>query len=241
MTRVVISQPMYFPWAGFMAQMALADVYIWLDDTQFSKGSFTNRVQVKTPNGIKWMSIPLKGKGSFRLIRELAPGRPDWHQTHKALLEQAFRGRPHAADAISLFEEVDFEAPLSDVLVASAEVQAEAIGVLPETRTTSTALAVEGRSWERVLGLVKAVGGTEYISGMGGLAYLDHEAFEAAGVSVSYMNYAPHPWPQDAAPFTPYVTGLDLVASVSRAPARDHLNPATLDWRTMKALKEETS
>lgn len=241
MTRVVISQPMYFPWAGFMAQMALADVYIWLDDTQFSKGSFTNRVQVKTPNGIKWMSVPLEGKGSFRLIRELAPGRPDWHRTHKALLEQAFRGRAHAADAISLFEEVDFSAPLSDVLVASAEAQAEALGILPNIRTTSTALAVEGRSWERVLGMVKAVGGTEYISGTGGLAYLDHDAFEAAGVSVSYMNYAPRPWPQDAAAFTPYVTSLDLVASVSRILARDHLNPAVLDWRAMKALKEETS
>ncbi|MFT7595258.1 MAG: hypothetical protein ACI8R4_002586 [Paracoccaceae bacterium] len=47
MTRVVISQPMYFPWAGFLAQLALADVRIWLDDAQFSNGSFTNRVQVK--------------------------------------------------------------------------------------------------------------------------------------------------------------------------------------------------
>lgn len=46
MARVVISQPMYFPWFGFMAQMSLADVFIWLDDAQFSKGSFTNRVQV---------------------------------------------------------------------------------------------------------------------------------------------------------------------------------------------------
>ena len=241
MTRVVISQPMYFPWVGFMAQMALADVYIWLDDTQFSKGSFTNRVQVKTPGGIKWMSVPLEGKGSFQLIRDLSPGRPDWHRTHKALLEQALRGRPHAADAISLFEEVDFQAPLCEVLVASAEVQAKALNILPETRTTSTKLAVEGRSWERVLSLVKSVGGTEYISGMGGLAYLDHEAFEAAGVSVSYMNYAPRPWPQDEAPFTPYVTGLDLVASVSRTLAGDHLNPATLDWRAMKTLKEKPS
>jgi hypothetical protein len=241
MTRVVISQPMYFPWAGFLAQMALADVYIWLDDTQFSKGSFTNRVQVKTSSGIKWMSIPLEGKGSFRLIRELAAGRPDWHRGHRALLEQAFRGRPHAAEALELFDRVDFAAPLSDCLIASAEVQAEALAILPATRMTSTALGVGGRSWERVLNMVKAVGGSEYVSGMGGLAYLDHEAFEAEGVAVSYMDYAPVPWPQEPAPFTPYVTGLDLVASVSTAEAARHLNPATLGWRDMKALKENRS
>ena len=47
MTRVVITQPMLFPWPGFFEQLCLADVYIYLDDVQFSKGSFTNRVQIE--------------------------------------------------------------------------------------------------------------------------------------------------------------------------------------------------
>ena len=29
MTTVVISQPMYFPWPGFLAQLAIADVVVW--------------------------------------------------------------------------------------------------------------------------------------------------------------------------------------------------------------------
>ena len=40
---VVISQPMYFPWVGFLSQISMASTIIWLDDVQFSKGSFTNR------------------------------------------------------------------------------------------------------------------------------------------------------------------------------------------------------
>ena len=48
MTTVVISQPMFFPWVGMFEQIALADVYVHYDDVQFSKGSFTNRVQLKT-------------------------------------------------------------------------------------------------------------------------------------------------------------------------------------------------
>ena len=51
---------MYLSWAGFLAKMALTDVFIWLDDVQFLKGSYTNRIQVKTPTGSNWMSIPLK-------------------------------------------------------------------------------------------------------------------------------------------------------------------------------------
>ncbi len=239
--KVVISQPMYFPWVGFLAQMALADVFIWLDDVQFSKGSFTNRVQVKTARGVKWMSVPLENRGSFRRIRDLSASLPNWHLSHRALLEQAFRSRPHSVDALAVFDEVDYAAPLCDALVHSAETMASALGVLPAKRTSTTELDVEGRSWERVLKLVKAVGGTEYISGHGGLSYLDHEAFEAAGVSVSYMDYAPHPWPQDEAPFTPYVTGLDLIASVPLIEARNYLNPARIDWREMKTRKQEAT
>lgn len=38
---------MFFPWVGFLEQLKLVDVYVFYDDVQFSKGSFTNRVQVK--------------------------------------------------------------------------------------------------------------------------------------------------------------------------------------------------
>ncbi|NBX37756.1 MAG: hypothetical protein EBR10_11170, partial [Planctomycetes bacterium] len=49
--RIVISQSMYFPWVGFLEQMSLADIFVVYDDVQFSKGSFTSRVQAKTAAG----------------------------------------------------------------------------------------------------------------------------------------------------------------------------------------------
>ena len=65
MTSVVISQPMLFPWPGLFEQLALADVYIYLDDAQFSKGSHTNRIQVKWRDTMKWMTIPPGRQGLF--------------------------------------------------------------------------------------------------------------------------------------------------------------------------------
>ena len=241
MTRVVISQPMYFPWAGFLAQMALADVYIWLDDAQFSKGSFTNRVQIKTAAGIKWLSIPLAGKGSYQDIRNLGASEPSWWMPHRALLAQALKGRPHLAQALAIFDQVPKDIALVDTLIASAEAPAHAMGIRPSTILRSSEMSVEGNSWDRVLRMVKAVGGTEYITGHGALNYLDHEAFEAAGVAVSYMNYNPLPWPQDHGDFTPYVTCLDLLANVAAEQAAAHLRPAVTGWRTFKALRERSA
>ncbi|MBC8123824.1 MAG: WbqC family protein, partial [Gemmatimonadaceae bacterium] len=61
MNTVVISQPMLFPWIGMFEQICLADVYVHYDDVQFSKGSFSNRVQVKSASGSKWITVPLIG------------------------------------------------------------------------------------------------------------------------------------------------------------------------------------
>lgn len=222
---------MYFPWVGFIAQMALADVMIWLDDAQFSKGSFTNRVQVKTEGGIKWMSLPLAGKGTDTAIRDLVTTDPDIFGRHRSLLQNAFRQRAFATDALAAFDAVPKGGALMETLIASADATAQAIGVPPVRTLRSSDLHVDGRGSGRVLDLVKAVGGTTYVTGHGARHYLDHEGFEAAGVTVEYMKYDPVPWPQSHGAFTPYVTGLDLVASVGASERARHLAPATKGWR----------
>lgn len=238
MTAVVISQPMYFPWAGFIAQMALADVWIWLDDAQFSKGSFTNRVQVKLPAGRKWMTIPIEGVGSFQRILDFEAKGQNWVAGHREMLAQSFRGQPHAATALALFDAAMAPSKLCDRLITGAEAQAQALGCLPPRILRSSGMGVPGTSSERVLRLVQAVRGDHYISGHGALAYLDHEGLNAAGVAVSYMDYAPLPWPQSHGDFSPYVTGLDLLAAAGPC-SFDHLRPACQDWRTFRRAKEK--
>ncbi|THF50739.1 WbqC family protein [Allorhizobium terrae] len=233
MTRVVISQPMYFPWAGFMAQMALADVYIWLDDVQYSKRSFTSRIQVKTAGERCWMSIPVVSKGRYdQRIIDLEPSNDTWEKSHRVLLSQVLSRYPHKLDALSLFDQtMALEGSLCDRLIASAESQANHLGILPPRVYRSSEMGCKTTSSERLFELVQAVSGTDYITGHGAWAYLNHSLFNDANISVSYMRYDPLPWPQPHGDFTPYVTGLDLIAAVPRDQAKDHLRPATVDWR----------
>ncbi|MEC8198310.1 MAG: WbqC family protein, partial [Pseudomonadota bacterium] len=51
---VAIHQPNYFPWLGYFRKMIEADVFIFLDDVQFSKGSYTNRVGIRSGSGRRW-------------------------------------------------------------------------------------------------------------------------------------------------------------------------------------------
>lgn len=230
MTTVVISQPMYFPWPGFFEQMAMADVYIWLDDVQFSKGSFTNRIQVKLPSGQHWMSIPLKGRGTMTCINDLAAANDHWMDSHKELLRECSRTAPHRNEAMTLFNSVGKPVRLVDHLIASAENPACYLNITPKKVLRASELKTEGASWQRVLAMTKQVGGTRYLTGHGAASYLDHVAFEDQGVEVQYIDYSLTPWPQAYGDFTPYVTILDLIAMTGRE-AASYLHPQTVSWR----------
>jgi hypothetical protein len=230
-TSVVISQPQLFPWAGFFELIASADIYVHLDDAQFSKGSFTNRIQIKHPSGRKWMTVPLKGKGQFQAINRLEAVGDDWKTQHRDLVQQSLSGAPFLKIALDLFDRVYAQAPLIDLLTASVETPTRTIGLRgPSQWLKSSNLGVEGTSWKRVLSIVRAVGGARYITAHGAADYLDHEAFEASGVSVEYMDYSKTVYPQLHGEFSPYVSVLDLVANLG-PDARDVIRPKTVPWR----------
>ena len=215
MTRVVISQPMYLPWAGFLAHLSLADVLIWLDDAQFSKGSFTNRVQIPKGDGVGWLSIPLVKSAGPQLICDLKPAQEDWLDRHRSSLRNCYSKSQGYEDVTAVLDASGRAETLAGAIVAGAEHLMSAVGVpLPKTILHSSQMDVQGTGSKRVLDLVKSVQGTTYITGLGARHYLEHMAFDVSGVSVEYMDYDVRPWPQETQEFTPYISSLDLVAHV---------------------------
>ena len=230
--RIVISQPMYFPWIGFMSQLAMADVVIWLDDVSFSKGSFTNRIQIKGKSFPDWLSISLHNKGKNQLICELQCADSNIRQIHYSKLYNYFSKCTYRENALSLFEQTwEIDQPLFKTIIKSTEVLMDKF--LPRRPTTylSSALNTTGTGTNRVLELVQKFNGTTYITGHGAKNYLDHEAFEQSGVSVEYMKYGPYSWPQQHGTFNPFVSSLDIIANVGFANCQNHMVLETVDWK----------
>ena len=232
--NVVISQPMLFPWVGMLEQIRLADTFVFYDDVQFSKGSFTNRVQLKTAQGMAWMTVPLRGLSFGQKIQEvLLDTRQDWRAQHLALLRQAYADAPFRADMLALVDAVYGQPHTTIGALSEASMRSlcRYFGLDQGKRFCHIGeLAVPGKGSQRVLDIVRGLGGERYITGLGASKYLEHEAFEAAGVSVHYMDYLKQPYPQLHGAFTPYVSALDLVAMKGPA-GREHLVSGTRHWR----------
>lgn len=230
--NIVISQPMYFPWIGFISQLAMADVIIWLDDVEFSRGSFTNRVQLKSGTQSSWLTIPLCKKGKSQLIYDLQSAEPEIHDKHYSKLSHALSGCPYKRDAMSIFEETwKTKQSLSHIIIRSTELLLDKFLKNRPHTYLSSSLDICGTGSHRVLNLVKYFGGTTYITGHGAKNYLDHDAFASAGIIVEYMDYGPFFWPQKYGGFTPFVSSLDLIANVGSAQCNKHLVCRTLSWQ----------
>lgn len=234
MSRVVISQPMLFPWVGLLEQVALADIYVHYSDVQFSKGSFTNRVQIKTAQGSRWLTVPLEGLRLGQRINEVKiQDHTDWRVNHRSLLASAYEDSPWVEDMLDLVDAVysrHFDS-IADLSEASLMALCEYFGLARDRRFVQVAdLDIAGASSQRVLDIVRRLGGTQYITGHGARHYLDHDLFEAAGITVSYMDYRLRPYPQAHGTFTPYVSALDLVANAGRG-GREFICSGTRSWK----------
>jgi hypothetical protein len=225
---------MLFPWVGALEQAALADVYVYYDDVLFSKGSFVNRVQIKTADGSRWLTVPVRSPRLGRTISELAiDDTQEWRARHLRQLREAYASAPHVDEMLTLVDRVytSHTNSLASLVIDAFETVLEYLGLdAGLERMRSSDLSVEGAGSERVLRIVRRLGAREYVTGHGGARYLDHELFEDAGVSVRYMDYERTPYPQQHEGFDPYVSALDLIANVGRDAPR-YLRPRTVGWR----------
>ena len=68
---IAIHQPNYIPWIGYFSKIKSSDHFVFLDDAQYSKNNYINRVKVLSPSGFgKWITIPVSYQYTD-LIREV--------------------------------------------------------------------------------------------------------------------------------------------------------------------------
>ena len=222
---------MYFPWVGLLEQIRLADVFVHYDDVQYTRG-FYNRVQVKTAAGVQWMTVPLRDQHRGQLIDEVRIDESrDWRQEHRSLLCRAYGAAPFYRDLLQVVDDT-FNTPTDSLAEVSRASMMTLVRYfdLDSHFLNSREFEVPGHSSQRLHDITQRLHGSVYITGHGAKNYLDHELFERSGVAVEYMKYQCVPYTQLHGAFTPFVTGLDLVANCGRDGAKVLVSDST-HWR----------
>lgn len=232
MKKIVVSQPMFFPWIGLFEQIRLADIYVHYDGVQLPQGrSFMNRVQIKTTKGVQWLTAPVIRKEKQLIKDTLLDDSQAWRKTHLKSLKMNYARAPFADEMIALAEIVyAYETSyLAEFNIFAIETIVGYFDIKRQFLHSSDYFA-EKSGTEKLIELVKKLNGSVYITGHGAKNYLEHECFEKAGMRVEYMDYQRIPYPQLNGTFTPYVSILDLIANTGREGIKFIVSPS-IGWR----------
>lgn len=218
---------------GIFEQVRLADVFVHYDDVQFPQGrSFTTRVQIKTKNGIQWLSVPVSKSTSSNLISgALINEETNWRKKHLETIRHSYSKQPNFEAMFELVRGIYAveTRSLSALNISALETIADVMGFRTEF-VKSSELASVGTSSERLIQICREIKADVYVTGHGARNYLKHSAFEERGIEVRYMEYRAEPWKQAHGEFTPYVSIIDLLASVPFSEAADYLKSETIAW-----------
>jgi hypothetical protein len=207
---VAVHQPNYLPWLGYFAKIAQADAFVFLDDVQFSKGSYTNRVQIARNGAPVWLTQPVRHEFGSP-IRAVELARPDWARGHADTLKQAYRRSASFAEVWPLLETWLTEASgrLSDINAQLVRSIATRLGIATRFVVSSELHVIADSADERLARIAARIapGGT-YLSGGGGVKYQSEEVFTHAGIKLAYSKFQSTPYPRSGEPF---IAGLSIV------------------------------
>jgi hypothetical protein len=195
MKTVAIHQPNFLPWCGYFYKMAKADIFVLLDDVLHSKQSYTNRVNIKTPNGKKRLSVPLAKKEI--LIKDIPifnDGK--WNHQQIKLIHDSYSRASYFKGYFEVFENIftDQWDYLADFNIKNIISIKELLGINTEIIRSSELEIDNVDKNKRNMMIVKELDGDIYLSGDGGgRQYNIEELFHKEGLEVQYTNFT-HPF-----------------------------------------------
>ena len=215
MKKIAILQSNYIPWKGYFDIIAAVDEFILYDDMQYTRRDWRNRNQIKTPQGVQWLTVPVQVKSKYhQKIRDTEIDGSEWVSSHWKALEQNYRRAPHFNEIASLLEPLYHGKTFTHI----SELNRSLIELVCNYLGIKTAISnswdydLRGDSTERLAELCLQAGGTEYISGPAAKDYLDENFFSSKKLKLTWFNYTGYAeYPQQWGAFVHGVTILDLL------------------------------
>jgi len=184
-------QPTFIPWAGYIELISKTDMFVFLDDVEYSHQSWQNRNYLSI-SGNKWLSsVAVKNPKKSQLLLDVKLNCIDFQK--KKLIKtfrQAYSRSDYKDWAIELINEYfsKNDRSLSD---RNANLIKDICRFL-SIKTTflfSSDLSSFGKKAQYVSNLLKEVKATTYVSAMGSQKYIEDYGSQHFPCQIEYFNY----------------------------------------------------
>ena len=215
MKKIAILQSNYLPWKGVFDLINKVDVFVFLEDVQYSKRDWRNRNKIMTNKGLKWLTVPVRNKGiSTQLIFEVKiDNTKNWQWKHSNFLYLYYKNTKYFNKYKWILDELYGDKKwfkLSDLNIYSTKLISDILGINTKFYN-SVDLSTTGSKDDKLIAICKKINADYYLSGPAAQAYINPEKFKENNIILDYINYQYPEYQQAYKPFRHDVSILDLI------------------------------
>jgi hypothetical protein len=211
---ISMHQPNYIPWLGYFYKISKANIFVLVDDCQFSTSGMHNYHYIKTQRGLFRLKIPVDYKyaTSASINQVKTKDELKWKNYHLKTIMHNYRRTKH-------FDEIftDF----SNLLLKdypNLSLMDEAIILffckklwINSDIIRSSSLNITSSREERIIDICKSLGCNVYFSGNGARAYQNEDYFAKHGIRLVYSDFKSFKYSQLWGEFVSNVSILDYL------------------------------
>lgn len=191
--KILITQSNYIPWKGYFHSIKKVDKFVVFDDMQYTKRDWRNRNLIKTPQGLKWLTIPVIVKGKFNQpINETKISDDKWNLKHLNILKENYKKAEHYKEVIDWIESLYINCRyeyLTDINQYFIYRINEFLNINTEILNSKKFNLDEDRNY-RLVKICKELNASEYYTGPAAKNYLDEALFSKNDILLNYFDYS---------------------------------------------------
>lgn len=235
--NVAMMQPTFMPWQGYFELIAQSDIFIFLDNFQFSAQSYHQRNRLFVDRGrVDWYVVPVQKSVSYRAplnktrIHEEKP----WRKKMWMRIKTNY-GKCEYFNEIQEILHDWLTRPSPSLAALNTEfirIICTAMDISPEFQYSSQ-IPTTGMRSQRVLELLRSCGATRYYCAQGAFPYMFKDAaFPTPDIDVVFQDFSQQPYPQKCSPnlFVSYLSILDAIMNIGLESTVALVSGGTRHW-----------
>ena len=187
--KIAVMQPYFYPYAGYFRLFHAVDHFVVLDSVQFMRRGRVHRCQLPGSGDEEWwLTLPINKCPLSTDIADIR-FRDDAPALFEARIDQALQSYAKEAGYPAIRKQlldrmdipVDYLCRQLTTVTRLLQFEAEI------SRSSESTYPMDGDYQDRIIGIVKAHEGTDYVNLTGGVDLYDADRFSRAGIRLHFL------------------------------------------------------
>lgn len=217
--KVSIHQPEHLVWLGLLYKIDISNVFVVIDDVQFTKNNFQNRNKIRIKDSFGWLTVPVKSHSLNTMIKDIEIAEDNkWRTKYLNTIIMNYGKAKYFKDYFPEIEKIinKNHQLLIDLNMDLLNFALRVFGFSDKNIVFSSSLSINPdlKKTDMLVQICTYLNATSYISGSGGREYLEINNFTQKGINVEFINFKIQEYNQVQGGFIPGMSFIDYLFNV---------------------------